>query len=444
MVADTIFAPATGSGKAGVAIIRMSGPRAGDGLLRLAALASPAPRFAHRCVFVDPSTGEALDDGLALWFPAPASFTGEDVAELHVHGGRATVQAVCECLSEMEGCRLAGPGEFTRRAFDNGKLDLTKVEGLADLIAAETESQRKQALRQLSGSLGAILEDWRQSLLHTLALIEADIDFPEEGLPDHLASQARHKILGLAEEMIAYLDDERRGERIREGVLVAILGAPNVGKSSLMNALSHRDVAIVTDTPGTTRDVLEVQLDLGGYAVTLLDTAGLRDTPDPIEQQGVKRARERAEEADIRLIVLDARAGQIDPESRALLEKESIVVANKIDAAGDSSFVGELDDFSVIPISALYETNLDALIEELTRRVALLADSQSGVPLTRARHREALRECVAALERAAQAAEAELIAEDVRLAARSLGRLTGRVDVEDVLDVIFREFCIGK
>lgn len=444
MTGDTIFAPATAAGKAGVAIVRISGPQAGDGLLRLAELASPVPRFAHRCVFVDPGTGDELDDGLGLWFPAPASFTGEDVAELHLHGGRATVHAICECLSKMDGCRLAEPGEFTRRAFDNGKLDLTEVEGLADLIEAETESQRKQALRQLGGALGKILEEWRQLLLHTLALIEAEIDFPEEGLPDHLQVQVHHNILSLTKEIRAYLDDQRRGERIRDGILVAILGAPNVGKSSLLNALARRDVAIVTETPGTTRDVLEVHLDLGGFAVTVCDTAGLRETPDPVEQQGVERALLRARDADIRMVVFDASAGQIDSKSRALLRPDSLIVANKIDLADAGNFAAQLKEFPVFPVSALREKNLDLLIEELTRRVGSLVDNQSGAPLTRTRHREALRGCAAALERAVENSDAELVAEDVRLAARSLGRLTGRVDVEEVLDVIFREFCIGK
>ncbi|MBT5050308.1 MAG: tRNA uridine-5-carboxymethylaminomethyl(34) synthesis GTPase MnmE, partial [Rhodospirillaceae bacterium] len=286
MTNDTIFAPATAAGRAGIAVIRISGPAAGQALRDLAGLASPAPRHATRCRLVDPGSGDTLDDGLALWFPAPASFTGEDVVELHVHGGRATVGVVCAALADRKEYRIAEPGEFTRRAFDNGKLDLTEVEGLADLVAAETEAQRKQALRQLDGALGRHCEGWRDQLLRTLALIEADIDFPEEGLPEDLATAIKHNIWELEDNLSQYLDDNRRGERIRDGVFIAILGAPNVGKSSLLNALAQRDAVIVSHTPGTTRDVVEVHLDLSGYAVTLADTAGLREAADHIEQEG--------------------------------------------------------------------------------------------------------------------------------------------------------------
>ena len=444
MTDDTIFAPATAPGKAGIAVIRVSGGQAALALRQLTGLADPQPRRAGRCRLVDPATGAGLDDGLAIWFPAPASFTGEDVVELHLHGGRATVRAVCEVLSRMPECRMAEPGEFTRRAFHNGKLDLTEVEGLADLIAAETEAQRKQALRQLDGALGALLEGWRQDLLRTLALIEAEIDFPEEGLPDHLEPEIRHNISTLYQNITQYLDDKRRGERVREGVFIAILGAPNVGKSSLLNALVRRDVAIVTETAGTTRDVLEVNLDLGGYAVTIADTAGLRETDDQIEREGVRRALQRADHADLRLVVFDATDREHDPASAALLEDGSLAVLNKIDLLENREFFDPIAEFPVIPVSALGEINMSVLIDAMTQRVADLMDDQGGAPLTRARHRQALTDCQGALLRAQQAGGPELVAEDVRLAARALGRITGRVDVEEVLDVIFREFCIGK
>ena len=444
MTNDTIFAPATAPGRAGIAIIRVSGPQAGEALRQLTGLAHPVARHAHRCQFVDPDTESSLDDGLALWFPAPASFTGEDVVEFHLHGGRATVRAVCDALSRIVDCRLAEPGEFTRRAFDNSKLDLTEVEGLADLIAADTEAQRKQALRQLGGALGTMLENWRQSLLRTLALIEAEIDFPEEGLPDHLGIEIKHNILGLQEKICTHLDDQRRGELVRDGVFIAILGAPNVGKSSLLNALVRRDVAIVTETAGTTRDVLEVSLDLGGYAVTIADTAGLRESDDYIEQEGVRRALKRADDADLRLVVFDGTQTVHDSASLALLAGNSLAVMNKIDLVESHELPNVINGLPLVPVSAKSETNMGGLIDVLTKRVADLIDSQGGAPLTRERHRQALIDCLEALLRAERAGAAELVAEDLRLAARSLGRLTGRVDVEEVLDVIFREFCIGK
>ena len=444
MTHDTIFAPATAPGRAGVAVIRVSGPHAAQALHKLTGMTNPAPRHASRCHLVDPDDGAGLDDGLSLWFPAPASFTGEDVIEFHLHGGRATVRAVCDVLSRMPECRLAEPGEFTRRAFDNGKLDLTEIEGLADLIAAETEAQRKQALRQLGGALSAMVEGWRQELLRTLALMEAAIDFPEEGLPGHLESDVQHNILTLQENIGAYLDDKRRGEMVRDGVFIAILGAPNVGKSSLLNALVRRDVAIVTETAGTTRDVLEVNLDLGGFAVTIADTAGLRETDDHIEQEGVRRALKQANEADLRLVVFDASHTEHDPGSLALLEGDSLAVLNKLDKVDDRQSSAKYGSFTAISVSATCDMNMATLVNAITGRVADLMDNRGGAPLTRARHREALTECREALCRAGQAGAPELVAEDLRLAARSLGRITGRIDVEDVLDVIFREFCIGK
>ena len=444
MTTDTIFAPATAPGRAGIAIIRVSGPRAVQALSHLTGIINPASRHASRSQFVDPDTGLGLDDGLSLWFPAPASFTGEDIVEFHLHGGRATVRAVCDVLSVMTEFRLAEPGEFTRRAFDNGKLDLTEVEGLADLIAAETEAQRKQALRQLGGALGAMLEDWRQNLLRTLALIEAEIDFPEEGLPDHLKTEINHNMLGLREKISAHLDDRRRGEMVRDGAFVAILGAPNVGKSSLLNALVRRDVAIVTESAGTTRDVLEVNLDLGGFAVTIADTAGLRDADNHIEREGVRRALKQANEADLRVVMFDCGHGEPDSGSMALLEGNCLAVLNKIDLVENHDIPEQICGLSVIPVSVKRDTNMGVLVDALTERVADLMDGRGGAPLTRARHRQALLDCHAALLRAESAGAAELVAEDVRLAARSLGRITGRVDVEEVLDVIFREFCIGK
>jgi tRNA modification GTPase len=440
---DTIFAPATGAGRAGVAVIRVSGPAVRAVLASICNLAAPAARRAIRCRMVDPISGITLDDGLALWFPGPASFTGEDVAELHVHGGRATIEAVCAALGKLavtgRRLRLAEAGEFSRRAFDNGKLDLTAIEGLSDLVAAETEAQRRQALRQLDGALGDRVDGWRIQLLAALARVEAAIDFPDEDLPDHLVSETDHKILGLLGDISQVIDDDRRGERVREGLSMAIIGAPNAGKSSLLNLLAQRDAAIVSDIAGTTRDVVEVRLDLGGYPVTLADTAGLRDSPDLVEQEGVRRALDRAEAADLTLVVFDGSVSAADDASLARLGPDGLAVVNKIDL-GNVGF----DVSGSIAVSVRTGDNIDLLLAEIERRVVGLMDVTGPVPLTRARHRAALVDCAVALERAASEPAVDLKAEDLRLAVASLGRITGRVDIEDVLDVIFSEFCIGK
>lgn len=440
---DTIFAPATGAGRAGVAVIRVSGPAVRAVLALICNLAAPAARRAIRCRMVDPISGITLDDGLALWFPGPASFTGEDVAELHVHGGRATIEAVCASLGKLvvtgHRLRLAEAGEFSRRAFDNGKLDLTAIEGLSDLVGAETEAQRRQALRQLDGALGDRVESWRVQLLAALAWVEAAIDFPDEELPDHLVSETDHNILGLLGEISQVIDDNRRGERVREGLSMAIIGAPNAGKSSLLNLLAQRDAAIVSDIAGTTRDVVEVRLDLGGYPVTLADTAGLRHSPDLVEQEGVRRALDRAEAADLTLVVFDGSAQAADAGSLAQLGPNGLAVVNKIDLGG----VG-FDVPGSIGVSVRTGDNIDLLLAEIERRVVGLMDVAGPAPLTRARHRAALVDCAGALDRAVSEPAVDLKAEDLRLAVVSLGRITGRVDIEDVLDVIFSEFCIGK
>ncbi len=442
-VRETIFAPATGGGLAGVAIVRVSGSGAAAVLEHVCGLAASSPRRAIRCRMVDPESGDLLDDGLAIWFPAPASFSGEDVAELHIHGGRATVNAVCATLGRMkdrEGRRLrfAEPGEFSRRAFDNGKMDLTEIEGLADLVAAETEAQRRQALRQLEGVLGAGMESLRFSLVEALARFEAAIDFPDEDLPDGLEAETNHNILAIREEVERYLESFRQGERIREGALIAIVGAPNVGKSSLLNFLAGRDAAIVTDRAGTTRDVVEVRLDLGGFPVTLADTAGLREAEDEAEIEGVRRALSLARRADLRLVVFDGSVG-LDEESRKMLGPDSIAVRNKIDLARSGSGVD-----GSIGVSVATGENLQGLLADIETRVAALMAVDGPVPLTRERHRLALEACRDALVRAELQDAVDLKAEDLRLAAAALGRVSGRVDVEEVLDRIFSEFCIGK
>lgn len=459
MQADTIYAPATAPGPAGLAVIRISGPQAGPALAALTGKALPKPRQASRALLRD-AAGEPLDDALALWFPGPASFTGEDVAELHIHGGRAVLVALLRALACLPGLRLAEPGEFSRRAFEHGKLDLTAAEGIADLVHAETEAQRRQGLRQMQGELGRLYEGWRGALLRALAHLEADIDFPDEDLPTGMADAVRPQITVLRAAIAAHLADNRRGERLREGVAVVILGPPNAGKSSLLNLLARREAAIVSDIAGTTRDIIEVRLDLGGYPVLLADTAGLRESADRIESEGMRRALARAAEADLKLILLDAaqldagqlNAGQwagpgpaIPPETAALIDEDCLLIANKTDLAPlppDAAYAGR----PVLPLSAETGAGLEAVLAALEAEVATRYGLTGSAQLTRARHREALTDCLAALDRflAAIDMDAELAAEDIRLAARSLGRITGRVGVEDMLDIVFRDFCIGK
>jgi len=395
--------------------------------------------LARRVRLRDPFGGGDLDDALALWFPAPRSLTGEDVAELHVHGGRAVVAGVASALSRL-GLRLAEPGEFTRRAFLNGKLDLTQVEAIADLTAAETEAQRRQAVRQLDGALGELYRGWSERLLRLLAHLEAAIDFPDEDLPPEIEARVAADTAGLAREIAAHLDDERRGERLRDGIAIAIVGPPNVGKSSLLNRLAQREAAIISPIAGTTRDVIEAAIDLDGYPVVFADTAGLRDSADPIEAEGLRRARARADVADLRLYVLDAAAPDTARGAAAWPGADTILVANKsdLDPAGRCRLPP-----GAIRVSALTGDGIGDLVAAIAARVG--ANYRDAAPaLTRARHREALEEARAALERSLAARLAELRAEDLRLAWRSLGRITGRAQIEDLLDAIFAEFCLGK
>jgi tRNA modification GTPase len=383
------------------------------------------------------ASGADIDDGIVLWFPGPNSATGENIAEFQIHGSYAVLAALTAALSAM-GLRLAEPGEFTRRAFLNGKLDLTQAEAIADLVAAETEAQRRQALRQLDGGLGALYRAWSARLLRLLAHLEAAIDFPDEDLPPAIEAEVAGETGALAAEIGSHLRDNRRGERLRDGIAIAIIGPPNAGKSSLLNAISRREAAITSPIPGTTRDVIEVAIDLAGYPVVFADTAGLRDSTDEIEQEGLRRALARAEAAELRLFVFDARRPQDAAPAVAWPGPDTLLVANKIDLAPDAALPQ-----SALAVSALTGDGVAGLAETLAERIA--ATYAIATPLlTRARHREALEIARGALERSLEAALPELRAEDLRLAWRSLGRITGRVDVEDLLGVIFAEFCIGK
>jgi tRNA modification GTPase len=441
---DTIFALSSGRPPAAIAVVRISGPAARFALETMVGRL-PEPRRAAFARVRDPTTGEAIDSGLIMWIPGPRSETGEDMAELHLHGGRAVIAAALAALGALDGFRLAEPGEFTRRAFANGRIDLTAVEGLGDLIYAETEAQRRQAFRQLDGSLGRQAEIWRTRLIEALALVEARIDFSDEAdVPEGLVGPALAAARTLRDEIARALADDRRGERLRDGLTVAIAGAPNAGKSSLLNRLARREAAIVTPYPGTTRDVIEVHLDLGGYPVTLLDTAGIRAADDPVEQEGVRRAQARAAAADLVLWVTDASAPSNARHEPPMGSQHGPVwtLRNKVDLLDSTS---QRCASSGHAVSALTGAGLDRLVAALTSFVEETFGAGEPALVTRERHRIALRETVEALERAqASDGREDILAEELRLAGRALGRLTGRVDVEDILDVIFRDFCIGK
>ena len=429
-VDDTIFAVASGAGRAAVAVLRISGPGTAaliGGLCRH----MPEPRRAALRVLRD-GAGEVLDQALVLWFPGPASYTGEDSAELHLHGGSAVVDGVAERLASL-GARPAEAGEFTRRAFLNGRMDLLQAEAVADLIAAETSAQRRQAAQQLAGSLGAVYREWSARLLRLLAQQEALIDFPDEDLPLATEAAMLAEIGGLRRAVAAHLDDDRRGERLRDGLVFAIAGAPNVGKSTLINALAGREVAIVSAVPGTTRDVLEARMVFGGVPVTLLDTAGLRESSDAIEAEGVRRAQMRSAAADLLVLVRDQSQAVLPSPSAA----RTLMIANKADLGGDAHKAD-------LRISALSGLGMDRLRAALAAIARELTDAAGPPTLTRARHRVALTEAVALLEQAQTAPLPELRGEDLRAALRCLGRITGEVGAEDILDSVFGQFCIGK
>jgi tRNA modification GTPase len=441
---NTIFALSSGRPPVAIAVIRVSGPAARFGLETLIGRI-PEPRKASLARVRDPASGEVIDEAVALWFPGPNSETGEDTAELQLHGGRAVIAGVLAALGRLEGLRPAEAGEFTRRAFENGRLDLTAVEGLADLIYAETEAQRRQAFRQLKGLLGDRAETWRGRLIEALALVEARIDFSDEAdVPEDLLRPALAIAQELAGEIRVALAGAERGERLRDGLVVAIAGPPNAGKSTLLNRIARREVAIVSPFAGTTRDIIEVHLDLDGYPVTLLDTAGIRPTDDPVEQEGVRRAQERAAAADLVLWVVEAGDGR-PMADRPMADTPTWLVRNKLDLI--DSVEEQSATTRTFLLSATAGTGLDELIGALAEFARDYFVTGEPALVTRERHRQALRDTVAALERAGRegaGGREDIVAEELRLATRTLGRLTGRVDVEDILDVIFRDFCIGK
>ncbi len=446
---DTIFALATAPGRAALAVVRITGPGAKEVLLNLTR-SIPPPRYAAVRRLVEPVSRETLDQAMVLWMPGPASFTGEDVVELHLHGGAAVTSAVLETLAGL-GLRPAGPGEFTRRAFEHGKLDLTEAEAVADLIDADSAAQRRQALRQLTGSTTAVVSGWRTRLIEALASLEAAIDFPDEELPTEVGARARRPLLALAEDLRAAAAD-LRGDRVRDGYRIALVGAPNAGKSSILNGLIGREAAIVTEVAGTTRDVVEQPLELSGYRVLLADTAGLRETGERIEAEGIRRARAWAEGADLRLWIVDrSDDGEAWRSALDVLRQGDLLVLNKADRPEGSALpavmsAGDALEWEPVDASAIDPDGLTELKAALERRI--IRDLGGGEPIaaTRLRHRLLLAEAAEHVQRALAdgLGDPELMAEDVRLAARSLEAMTGRVDTEAVLDAIFLEFCIGK
>lgn len=445
-MSDTIFALASGTGRAGVAIIRASGPHAWEGLAALTQNEdAPPPREAKMVTLRQNVSRGTIDHALIIGFKAPASYTGEDIIEYHIHGGLAIIQELLAELTSLPHHRMALPGEFTRRAFENDKMDLTGAEALADLINAETQAQKSQALAQMEGSLAKLYDQWTNQLTKNLAYIEAEIEFPDEDLPKDIVAEMRPTTQTLINEINKHLHDNRRGERLRSGIQVAIIGAPNAGKSSLVNALTQRDVAIVSDIAGTTRDVIEAHLDLGGYPVILSDTAGLRpdqitdEDQDKIESEGIRRALTRAREADIKLLLFDGTQEELDTHTSALVDEKALLVINKTDQD-----IKLPNTQNMITISAKTGDGLNALTDALLDKIKDIMGESEAPALTRARHRKALEECNEHLQRALNASLPELLAEDIRLATRSIGQITGTIHVEDLLDVIFRDFCIGK
>jgi tRNA modification GTPase len=438
--ADTIFAKASGAGQAAIAVVRLSGPQSATALRALVG-SLPRPRMASLRYLRAPGDGEVLDRALVLWFPGPGSYTGEDSAELHLHGGTAVISDVSDALIAL-GCRPAEPGEFTRRAFLHARLDLTQAEAIADLIRAETSAQRRQALRQVEGALTTLYGGWTARAAHILAHQEAAIEFETEDLPTDLGPRAAREAAMLAEDIARHLDDGGRGERLREGLSIAIVGAPNAGKSSLLNALVGREAAIVSPQPGTTRDVVECRLDLGGVPAVLADTAGLRATEEAVEREGVRRARARAADADLLVAVFAADAAP-DKETLNVIatRPDAILVASKADLALPPELPGTA---TPIPTSIRTGAGLDTLRARLASAAVGLAGLTEAPALTRARHRAALTAAVERLREGAAAPLPELAAEAYRGAVMALGQITGRIGVEEVLDIVFADFCIGK
>ena len=441
----TIYALSSSPGLSGVAVIRISGSEAEKIILSLTKKTMPPPRVATLRKIINSNSNELIDEGIVIWFPGPNSYTGEDMAEFHVHGSKAVIQAVLDNISKIENCRLAEAGEFTKKAFYNEKINLLKAEGIGDLIASETEMQRKQAIKIMSGKNSDKFNSWREILLKTLSNLEAKIDFPEEDLPIDLLKNIQKDIEIVRSEIKQTLNDSKVGERIREGFKIAILGPTNVGKSSLLNYFSNREVAIVSEIAGTTRDIIEVHLNIDGFPVVMSDTAGIRSSEDEIEKKGIKLALKRAQDADLNIIVLEPKSVDFSDFFKDLDLKKSIFVVNKSDLEVKRS--EKLEQYDPISISIKNETNIDQLISQIKKKLQNEFVSLEDTIITRERHRQQLMQCTSHLDdffKKESEKDFDKAAEDLRLATRHLGMLVGKVDVEEILGSIFNDFCIGK
>jgi len=442
----TIYALSSGPGISGVAVVRVSGRHTSEVIKRVTGEDLPVPRVATLKKFNNINNNELIDEGVIIWFPGPNSYTGEDLAEFHVHGSRAVISALHASISKVKNCRLAEPGEFTKRAFQNGKINLLKAESIADLISSETEIQRKQAIKIMSGKFSDQYDSWRDKLLKILSHVEAKIDFPDEDLPKDIIKKIQNTSDQVATEITKALDDQKVGERIREGFKIAIVGPTNAGKSSLLNYLSKRDVAIVSEVSGTTRDVIETHLNLDGYPVIVSDTAGIRDSKNEIEKKGIKLALKKAEDADLKLVIIDAKSDDFTAILGDLMDKNAILVVNKSDL-----FNGTIDKqfkkYSHVLISIKNNSNLDQLIKKIKSKLESKFISSEDILITRERHRQHLEQCISHLKDFKNKngnEEFDKAAEDLRLATRQLGMIVGKVDVEEILGSIFNDFCIGK
>jgi tRNA modification GTPase len=442
----TIYALSTGPGVSGVAIIRISGPDAGKVIEKLTGKKIPPARIATLRKINNTNTSELIDEGIIIWFPGTESYTGEDMAEFHVHGSKAVVLAIQEAISNIENCRLAEPGEFTKLAFQNGKINLLKAESIADLISAETEIQRKQAIKIMNGNSSEKFNQLRVKLLKILSFVEAKIDFPDEDLPEDNIDKIKKDSLAVLNEVNKILDDQKVGEIIREGFKIAIVGPTNAGKSSLLNNLSNREVAIVSEIAGTTRDVVETHLNIDGYPVIISDTAGIRDSKDEIEKKGIKLSLNKAENADLKLVVVDAKNPNLSGFLNDLLKKNAILVVNKSDLI-KKTLDKEISKFNHVLISLKDNLNIDKLIEKIKDQLKNKFISEEDILITRERHRQHLIQCIDHLKnflKKNNKKDFDKAAEDLRLATRHLGMIVGKVDVEEILGSIFNDFCIGK
>ena len=442
----TIYALSSGPGVSGIAVIRISGQNTKKVIKNMTFSEPPNPKIATFVKFKDPKTKETIDEGILLWFPAPNSYTGEDMAEFHVHGSKSVIDAIHSSISSIDGCRLAEAGEFTKIAFQNGKINLLKAESISDLLVSETEIQRKQAIKIMSGKSSDKFNLLRNRLLKILSNIEAKIDFPEDDLPKDILNNIHLETKSIKDEIVKILNDQKVGERIREGFKIAIVGPANVGKSSLLNYLSKRDVAIVSELAGTTRDVIETYLNLDGYPVIISDTAGIRSSKDEIEKKGIKLTFEKAESADLKLIVIEPKSVEFSHFLEDLASKKAILVVNKIDL-GLSQLSDELKKYNPVFISIKDEKNLDKLVSLIKANLKNKFISSGDIFITRERHRVNLEKCVEHLEKFGEnksSDDFDKAAEDLRLATRYLGMIVGKVEVEEILGSIFSDFCIGK